>query len=146
VPDAQQALATLYREGQGVEKNPAEAARGLARAAMLRHPPSMTEYAFAVYNGNGVPKDEVAGGRWFQLAALYGNPIAQNRLAYLLLNGLGGFTRDPVEAMAWYLYAHSRGASNPALDEIFAKLPDSEREAAAKIVQAWETGAKLPRS
>jgi TPR repeat protein len=147
LPDAQQALATLYREGEGVpKKDPAEAARWLARASALRHAPSMTEYAFAVYNGWGVPKDEQAGGRWFKLAALYGNPIAQNRLAYLLANGMGGFPKDMVKAMAWHLYARARGDSSPELDAVFAKLPESERDTAQKILQAWETGGPLPRT
>ena len=146
IPDAQQALATLYREGEGVPQDLKQAAHWLARASMLRHAPSMTEYAFAVYNGRGVPKDEKAGGHWFRLAALYGNPIAQNRLSYLLVNGLGGFQKDPVKAMAWHLYARARGDSSPELDAIFAQLPQSERETAQKILQAWETGGPLPRT
>ena len=53
-------LATLYKDGRGVEKNEAEAARLLAAAALAgENPDAEVEYAIALYNGTGVTKDEV---------------------------------------------------------------------------------------
>ena len=76
----------------------------------------------------------------------FGNPIAQNRMAYLLMNGLGGFSKDPVKAMAWHLYARAKGDSSPMLDEIFSKLPKAEQDAATRLFDAWETRGPLPRT
>jgi hypothetical protein len=59
---------------------------------------------------------------------------------------LGGMSQNRVKALAWHLYARARGDSNPMLDDIFAKLPQNEQEAAFRIFNAWETGGPLPRS
>ena len=58
-PEAQYALATLYKEGRGVTKDVAEAAR-LAAAATTDNIDAMVEYGIALFNGTGVTKD-VAG-------------------------------------------------------------------------------------
>ena len=59
-PEAQYALATLYKDGRGVEKNDSEAARLLAAAALADNPDAQVEYAIALFNGTGVAKDEAA--------------------------------------------------------------------------------------
>src|SRR5262249_61265140 len=78
-PDAQYALATLYKEGRGVAKNPGEAARLLGIAARAGNLDAEVEYAIALFNGTGGAKDEAGAVAWFRKAARQGSPIAQNR-------------------------------------------------------------------
>ena len=56
-PEAQYALATLYKEGRGVEKDLVEAAKLMRLAAMVDNLDAEVEYAIALYNGTGTPKD-----------------------------------------------------------------------------------------
>ena len=88
-PEAQYALATLYKEGNGVPKDPAAAAKLLAAAARSGNIAAEVEYAVALFNGTGISKDESAAAAMFQKAAQKGNPVAQNRFARILATGRG---------------------------------------------------------
>ena len=143
-PEAQYALATLYKDGRGVEKNDAEAARLLAAAALAENSDAEVEYAIALFNGTGVTKDEVRATALFRKAALRGSPIAQNRLARIYSMGRGGGTANPVEAIKWHLIAKAGGNSDPYLDKYAADQPEAVRQAAQKAASPWL--AVLPRS
>ena len=73
---AQLALAQLYLRGDGVSKDPAEAARWYREAA--EHNDANAQYALGVLleRGIGVDKDPIQALLWFQRAAQQGHPAA----------------------------------------------------------------------
>jgi len=135
--EAQYALATLYKDGRGVDKNEAEAARLLAAAALAENPDAEVEYAIALYNGTGVPKDEIKATALFRRAALRGSPIAQNRLARIFTIARPGSSPNPIQAVKWHLIAKAGGNSDPYLDKYAAEQPEEVREAAQKAARPW---------
>ena len=80
-PEAQYALATLYKEGSGVPKDEREATRLMRQAALAGNLDAMVEFGIAQFNGTGPPKNEAAAAQLLLKAARRGTPIAQNRLA-----------------------------------------------------------------
>jgi TPR repeat protein len=134
--EAQYALATLYKDGKGVEQDPVEAARLLAAAAIAENPDAEVEYAIALFNGTGVTKDETKAAVLFRKAALRGSPIAQNRLARLLSVGHGA-AANPTEAIKWHLIAKAGGNGDPSLDQFAAHQPAQVRAAAEKAARPW---------
>ena len=144
-PDAQYALASLYKEGKGVAKDLAEAARLLGAAALAQHPDAETEYAIALFNGSGVAKDEAQAAALFRKAALHGSPIAQNRLAHILAAGRGT-PANPTEAIKWHLIAKAGGNGDPSLDRFAAEQTPEVRAAAQRAAQPWLLGLTATRS
>jgi TPR repeat protein len=148
--EAQYALATLYKDGKGVDKNPEEAARLLGAAALAENIDAQVEYAIVLFNGGieevnngkrsftGLPggKDKVKAMALLRKAALRGSPIAQNRLAWLLSVG-DGAALNPVEAIKWHLIARAGGKGDPDLDQYVAKQTPQVRAAAEKAARPW---------
>ena len=83
-PEAQYALATMYKEGRGVQKDMSKAMRLMQQASVAGNLDAMVEFAIAQFNGEGINKDEPAAAQLFLKAAHLGSPIAQNRLARIL--------------------------------------------------------------
>jgi uncharacterized protein len=144
-PEAQYALAALYKEGRGVPKDPVEATRWLAAATLGDHLDAQVEYAIALHNGIGIAKDEAAATAILRKAARRGSPIAQNRLARILAAGRGAPV-DPKEAIKWHLIAKAAGASDPNLDDYASKQSPEIRAAAEKEARPWILGFSTSRS
>ncbi len=142
--DAQYALATLYKEGRGVAKDPREAARLLGAAALASNSDAEVEYAIALFNGEGVAKDEAGAAALFLKAARKGSPIAQNRLANILARGRG-LPADPVEAAKWHLIAKAGGDGDVGLDDFVSKLKPEQRASAEKAAKPWLDVLAAPR-
>lgn len=70
----------IYYFGRGVDKDPAEAARFLTRAAEAGLPKAQMQLAFRYLNGEGVVKDDVRAHMWFFIAAKGGDPLAMKAL------------------------------------------------------------------
>jgi hypothetical protein len=87
----------IYFFGRDVDKDPAEAARFLTRAAEAGLPKAQMQIAFRYLNGEGVAKDDVRAHMWFFIADKGGDPIATKALA-LSSNRLS--TRQVAEAEA----------------------------------------------
>ncbi len=144
---AQYYLATMYRLGRGVRKEPAMALRYFGMAASQFQPDrthvdefSMTREAMfwvAYYNSVG---DEQAGierrpavaFRLFTITANHGHPGGQFYMGVMFLTG-EGTTQDPKQGMRWLHLAAEKGHA-PAmarLGEIFwsgeAQLQDRAR-------------------
>ncbi len=100
--------ATFYKEGRGVEKNLAEAARLMRAAAMVDNIDAEVEYAIALFNGTGTPKDIPTAVALLNRAARQNSPIAQNRLARILVDGVG-VPVDKVNGFRWHLVAKTAG-------------------------------------
>ena len=114
-PEAQYALATLYKEGRGVKRDIVESTRLLYHAAIAENPDAVVEYGIALFNGSGVASNEEEGARFLMRAAQRGSPIAQNRIAHILAAGRG-MPADPAEAIKWHLLAKEAGRNDQKLD------------------------------
>ena len=135
-PEAQYALATLYKEGNGVPKDPAAAAQLLGAAARSGNEAAQVEYAIVLFNGTGVAKYESAAAAMFRKAAQRGNAVAQNRLARILATGRGA-PADPISATKWHTIAKAGGASDVWLENFLQTLKDSERAAGENAARLW---------
>jgi TPR repeat protein len=144
-PEAQYALATLYKDGRGVVKDVNEAARLLAAAAAAQHVDAQVEYAIALFNGTGVARNEAVAAELLKKAALRGNPVAQNRLANILAIGRG-IKADVVEAIKWHIVAKAGGVSDLPLDAFVQKQTPDIRAAAQKAAQPWLDAIRASRS
>ena len=142
IADAQHALGILAKEGRGLPRNDAEAARWMASASANGHLPAQIEYAILLFNGTGVPRDEDAAAKLFLAAALKGNPIAQNRIARLYQSGRG-ISLDSIEAAAWHLAARAQGLEDAVLDQLLDRLTPEQRERAANLAATRIEGAAL---
>jgi TPR repeat protein len=134
--DAEYALAVLYRQGRGVQRDPNQAAVWMARAAAARNPAAELEYGIMLFNGEGVERDEKLAARYFRRAAEKGNALAQNRLARLYAAGRG-IDQNTIEAAKWHIIARSKGIRYEWLDQVVRDLPDAERAKAEAAARAW---------
>jgi uncharacterized protein len=144
-PEAQYALGTFYKQGRGVPKDPREAARLWALAALADNIDAQVEYAIALFNGDGVAKNEEAAASLFRKAALHGSAIAQDRLARILADGRGA-PKNPTEAVKWHLISKARGETDLPLDDYVTALDPTVRAAGEKAAQPWLDPLKRPPS
>jgi uncharacterized protein len=70
-------MVVIYRNGLGVEKNPAEEAKWLHQAADLGHAKAALELGEAYWKGMGVRQDLVSAYMWVWLALTYKVPGAK---------------------------------------------------------------------
>jgi hypothetical protein len=135
-PEAEYALATMYKEGRGIPKDPVEAARLMGDAAIADNLDAMVEFAIDKFNGTGTTKDESAGAQLMLKAAQRGSPIAQNRMARILSAGRG-MAANPTEAIKWHIISKTDGSGDPEMDEYAAKQTPEVRAEAEKKAKAW---------
>ena len=140
-PEAQYALATLYKEGNGVPKDPAAAAKLLgaaARAGNDRGARSNTPSRCSTAPAS--PRTRAAAAALFRKAAHKGNAVAQNRLARILATGAGC---RPIrsEATKWHTIAKAGGASDIWLDKLHA-ADQGQRAHGARERRAALAGAR----
>ena len=136
VPEAQYALATLYKEGNGVAKDDKRAMQLMQQAATAGNLDAMVEFGIAQFNGTDTAKNETAAVKMLTTAARRGSPIAQNRLARILSAGRG-VPANPVEAMKWHIVAKADGKGDPELDVYMGKQKPEDRAAAEKAAKLW---------
>jgi cell division septation protein DedD len=105
---AQANLGVMYLKGQGVDVDPAEAARWFLRAAEQGNPVAQDNLGQLYYLGEGVPKDVDAAAHWIKAAAFAGDPSAQLRLGTLYAHGIG-VERDPARALLWWRKSAAQG-------------------------------------
>jgi hypothetical protein len=134
--DAEYALAVLYRQGRGVQRDPSQAAVWMARSAAARNPAAELEYGIMLFNGEGVERDEKLAARYFRRAAEKGNALAQNRLARLYAAGRG-LDQNALEAAKWHILARSKGVRDEWLDQVVRDLTDADRLKAEALARAW---------
>jgi TPR repeat protein len=136
IPEAQYALATFYKDGRGVDKDPREAARLLGAAALAGNIDAEIEYAIALFNGTGVARNETAAFGYLLKAARKGSPIAQRRLAFMYATGRG-VKADPVQAARWHLIARAGGDNDQFLDDFVRKMTPEDRAAGEAAAAPW---------
>lgn len=77
VPEAQYTLGRMYAQGQGVERDAAEAAKWYRKAAEQGLTEARYRLGVAYGDGEGVPQDYVRAYKWVSLASEGGDPQAQ---------------------------------------------------------------------
>ena len=97
---AQFELAGCYLQGDGVDRNLAEAARWLRRAAEQGLADAQYLLGVGYYNGDIVEQNPVAAVKWFRRAADQGYGRAQAVLASCYMAGIG-VEQDPDQGLYW---------------------------------------------
>lgn len=82
-PEAQYRLATLYREGTGVERDDGRAAVLLREAAVEGHRRAAYQLGLMYASGAGVPQNEAEALAWMRLAAQRGHATARIMMAVM---------------------------------------------------------------
>jgi TPR repeat protein len=70
--DAQYRLGLKYAEGEGVAKDPSQAAEWYRKAATHGQPNAQYNLGSLYYKGEGVPKDPAQAAEWYRKAAAQG--------------------------------------------------------------------------
>lgn len=125
---AQANLAVLYLRGQGVDEDPAAAARWFRLAAVQGNPIAQDNLGQLYYQGRGVEQDFEEAARWIKAAAYQGDPSAQLRLGTLFAEGIG-VPQDGERARSWWKKSAAQG--NP-----LAKARLEDESAAGPIADA----------
>lgn len=84
------ALATMYYNGEGVERNFKESTRYFTIAAEAGILPAQVSAGFAYANALGVPEDFDKAAHFLKMAAERGEPAAKVTLAEIYAKGFGG--------------------------------------------------------
>jgi hypothetical protein len=100
-PAAQRNIGHLYRNGLGVDRDPAYAAEWYERAANAGLSRAQANLGALYLTGDGVAQDFSEAARWFTAASVQGHVIAQFYLGMLYENGLG-IAKNLSKAMALY--------------------------------------------
>jgi serine/threonine protein kinase/TPR repeat protein len=87
--EAQYNLGTMCRDGTGMPKDLAEAAKWFRKSAELGNSSAQCTLGSFYMDGNGVPKDEVEAAKWYVKAAEQGHGLAQQVLGWMYANGRG---------------------------------------------------------
>ncbi len=106
---AQYAIALLYRDGIGVDKDLRAAVRWLTKAAERGHPNSQYALGRMYEKGEGGYQDIAKAREWYILASRLGRHAgAQFALGQLYFKG-SGVPQDFAEAHVWFRKAARRG-------------------------------------
>jgi len=105
---AQNNLGFSYLTGDGVRKDPVEAAKWLSRAARNGSPNAQCTLGIMYNQGLGVEKDDAMAARWFRRSADQGFAAAQLNLGTRYINGTG-VPRNEAEGFMWIRRAAKQG-------------------------------------
>jgi len=107
---AQLALGQLYKEGNGVEKNPAQAVLWFQKAADQGLAEAMYELGCCYMVGEGIEKDSAKAASQFMKAAEQEYGYAQYEIGCCYMIG-NGVTQNDVEAKMWFQKANKNNVS-----------------------------------
>ena len=108
---AQNNLGILYRNGEGLVQDFAEARAWLLRSAAQGHAQAQYSLGMMYDSGYGVTQNSLEASRWYQQAAALGNADAQYSLGVLYAEGRG-VRQNFAEAARWYAQAAQLGHAN----------------------------------
>ena len=97
---AEKVLASLYRGGQGVDKDDSQAAKWIAKAAAQGDPGAQVNLGVNYSRGRGVKRDAGEAVRLYRLAAEAGHDLGQSNLARGYSRGKG-VRKDLILAYMW---------------------------------------------
>lgn len=119
--EAQYLLGLQYREGDGLDRNPAEAEKWLRRAAQSGY--TEAQAALGSLQAASGDRDRLTeAAKWLITAADQGNVQAQQSLGDLYRSN-PGLSGDPLAAQRWYVQAAVAGQPHAArsLAEMYAR-------------------------
>jgi len=108
LPEAQNNLGVMYKDGQGVLRDYAEAAKWFLRAAEQGNILAQSNLGWLYQAGKGVARDFTAARQWYLAAACRGHAAAQNNLGTLYRDGQG-VAQNVDSARYWFEQAAAQG-------------------------------------
>ncbi|MFP6748169.1 MAG: tetratricopeptide repeat protein [Alphaproteobacteria bacterium] len=105
--DAQHELGALLATGRGADRNHAEAAQWLIRAAVRGHDSAQYWLGNLYMRGAGLPRDFNRMAMWWRKAASQGNVSARYALAVAYRDGRT-LNRNPALSHAWFAMAANK--------------------------------------
>ena len=108
-PQAEARLGWLYINGQGVEKDYAQAAFWIRKAAEEGNTTAQAGLGWLYANGLGIEKNYAQAASWYKKAAKQGLSIAQANLGTLYAQG-HGVPKDYSKAAFWFRKAANKGS------------------------------------
>jgi len=138
---AQRNLGSMYDQGLGVNKDPAQAVLWFRKAADTGNRDAIFQLATMYEQGRGVPQDQKQALDWFRKAALLGDGDSQVKLGRAYLDGKG-VDRNEGEASAWFQRAADQG-NLYALNRLGAMYADGKgvHKDEARGVKLFEAAA-----
>ena len=106
--NAQYNLGQMYRRGQGVPQDNAEAVNWYTLAAEQGHANAQFNVGYSYSHGYGVAQDYKEAVRWYTLAAEQGVADAQHNLGIMYVKG-EGVLQDNTMAHMWFNIASANG-------------------------------------
>ena len=106
---AQFNLGTMYANGEGVQKNAAEAIKWYRRAAEQGVAEASFNLGVIYGTGDGVPENDAEAFKWYRRAAEGGLAVAQLKLGLIYALGDEGVPENDAEAFKWYRRAAEQG-------------------------------------
>ncbi|KAF9939361.1 hypothetical protein BGZ67_009586 [Mortierella alpina] len=101
-------LGLRYLEGDGVDRNRAEAVERFRRAAFLGSARAQYKLGLMYKDGEGVLRDPTMGAEWLQKAAIQGHPQSQTCLGIAYRDGDEGVKQDYARALDLFRAAASQ--------------------------------------
>ena len=123
----------MYYFGEGVSRDPVQAAAWFKKAAEQGHPDAQFNLGIIYLKGEGVAPNLTESVVWLKKAADQGEATAQFNLGMLYSSGRG-VPKDPVEAYKWADLAASAGEPNALkLREALHKTLSANQIATAQL-------------
>ena len=149
--EAQASLGRIYRSGEGVPRDYAEARNWFHLAAQQGNAQAQNNLGFMYENGEGVPQDYAEACKWYRLAAQQGNAHAQNNLGLMYYNG-DGVPQDYVVAHMWLnlaaarLQGESREHAVASRDSVASEMTAEAIREAQRLAREWRPQATPSRA
>ncbi|MGB9603125.1 MAG: tetratricopeptide repeat protein [Verrucomicrobiia bacterium] len=137
-PEDQYKLAKLYRDGDGMPKDPAAAAKWFQKAAEAGHAKAQYQLGLLYHEGMGVTQNFQEAIKWYTKAAEQGNGNAQEKLGFMYWTG-EGVQQNYVEAYKWLSLAAAEGEGKAAkgLKKLEGLMNQQQINEAKKLVAAF---------
>jgi localization factor PodJL len=141
-PPAQLQLGELYKLGQGVEQDPAQARTWYQRAANGGNVLAMHRIGVMAARGQGGPADQAAAINWFEKASNFGLVDSQYNLGAIYHPGgdsPAGGVHDAAKAYFWYALAAKNGdeQAGALASGLAASLQPARRKSIDADVAKW---------
>jgi TPR repeat protein len=139
---AQTSIALMYRDGEGVAKNLAEAAKYYRLAAEQGDVAGQFEIAIMYEIGEGVAQSYTEAAAWYKRAADRGHAEAQAAMAQLYRDGRG-VAQNYVLAHMWFSLAIKQGklwagATTADRDAMASKMTAAQIAEAQRLAAQWK--------
>ncbi|HDP35609.1 MAG TPA: sel1 repeat family protein [Candidatus Hydrogenedentes bacterium] len=128
---AQYNLGVMYRDGEGVPQDYAEAVKWYRKAAEQDYADAQYNLGVMYYDGRGIPQDHAEAVKWFRKAAGQNHAEAQYNLGVMYRNG-EGVPQDYVRAYMWFNVAAIKDEGAAERRESLAALMTAEQIAEAQ--------------